>query len=97
MTDVDAFVAFLLKRCYYVPEVLPSVARYPIARAKLQTIEDICKFFGENLRKSYVKRKRLPLEPYKTKNNLLTISVSRRTHRLRGKLKNYYYTMKNTE
>ena len=97
MTDVDAFVAFLLKRCLYVPEALPSVARYPKTRAKLKIVEDICKFLGENLRKSYVNRKRLPLEPYKTKNNLFTISVSRRTHRLRGKLKNYYYTMKNIE
>lgn len=57
MTDVDAFVAFLLKRCLYVPEALPSVARYPKTMAKLQTIEDISKYFGENLRKSYVKRK----------------------------------------
>lgn len=57
----------------------------------------MCKFLGENLRKSYVKRKRPPLEPEIIKNNLFTTTVSRRTHRLRGKLKNYYYTMKNTE
>ena len=97
MTDVDAFIAFLLKRCYYVPEALPSVARYPIARAKLQTIEDISKYLGENLRKSYVKRKRLPLEPDRFKYHMSTAIVSRRSQSWEVKLKNYYYTMKNTE
>ena len=49
-----ALLAFLHERCIYVLGSLLSGARYPNAMAKLQTIEDISKFFRKNLRKSYV-------------------------------------------
>ena len=55
MIDVpSAYIAFLLKRCFYVHGSLLSVAHYPKARAKIRTIEDISKFLAEKVRKIYV-------------------------------------------